>query len=35
MAEIEFLLIDKDTKVETFKEKFGWNDLYDLLTRGK
>jgi L-arabinose isomerase len=28
MAGIEFLLIDENTKVDEFKEKLRWNDLY-------
>jgi DNA-binding LacI/PurR family transcriptional regulator len=28
MAGIEFLLIDENTRVEKFKEKLRWNDLY-------
>jgi len=28
MAGIEFLLIDENTRVEDFKEKLRWNDLY-------
>lgn len=34
MAGIEFLLIDENTQVETFKEKLRWNDLYYHLSRG-
>ena len=34
MAGIEFLLIDENTNVETFKEKLRWNELYYLLSKG-
>ena len=34
MADIEFLLIDENTKVDEFKDKLHWNDLYYLLNRG-
>jgi L-arabinose isomerase len=34
MAGIEFLLIDEQTKVEEFKEKLRWNDLYYHLAQG-
>lgn len=34
MAGIEFLLIDENTRVEEFKEKLRWNDLYYHLARG-
>jgi L-arabinose isomerase len=34
MAGIEFLLIDGDTRVEEFKEKLRWNDLYYHLAKG-
>ncbi len=34
MAGIEFLLIDENTQVESFKEKLRWNDLYYHLSRG-
>jgi L-arabinose isomerase len=34
MAGIEFLVIDENTKVEEFKEKLRWNDLYYHLARG-
>ena len=34
MAGIEFLLIDENTKVDEFKEKLRWNDLYYHLNRG-
>ena len=34
MADIEFLLIDENTKVDEFKDKLRWNDLYYLLNRG-
>jgi L-arabinose isomerase len=34
MAGIEFLLIDETTKVEEFKDKLRWNELYYLLAKG-
>jgi L-arabinose isomerase len=34
MAGIEFLLIDENTKVQEFKEKLRWNDLYYHLNKG-
>ncbi len=34
MAGIEFLLIDENTRVDEFKEKLRWNDLYYQLNRG-
>jgi L-arabinose isomerase len=34
MAGIEFLLIDENTRVEEFKEKLRWNDLYYHLANG-
>ena len=34
MAGIEFLLIDENTRVDEFKEKLRWNDLYYHLNRG-
>ncbi len=34
MAGMEFLLIDEDTRVEEFKDKLRWNDLYYHLNRG-
>jgi L-arabinose isomerase len=34
MAEIEFLLIDEDTKLEEFKKELRWNDLYFQLSKG-
>jgi len=34
MAGVEFLLIDESTKVEEFKDKLRWNDLYYQLNRG-
>ena len=34
MAGIEFLLIDENTRVDDFKEKLRWNDLYYHLNRG-
>ena len=34
MADVEFLLIDENTKVGEFKDKLRWNDLYYHLRRG-
>jgi len=34
MAGIEFLLIDENTRIEEFKEKLRWNELYYLLAKG-
>jgi L-arabinose isomerase len=34
MAGIEFLLIDEATRVEEFKDKLRWNELYYLLAKG-
>jgi L-arabinose isomerase len=34
MAGIEFLLIDEATRLEDFKEKLRWNELYYLLAKG-
>lgn len=34
MARMEYLLIDESTRVEEFKEKLRWNDLYYHLARG-
>jgi len=34
MAGIEFLLIDENTRVEEFKEKLRWNDLYYQFAKG-
>jgi len=34
MAGTEFLLIDENTRVDEFKEKLRWNDLYYQLNRG-
>ena len=34
MAGIEFLLIDENTRVDEFKEKLRWNDLYYHLNKG-
>jgi L-arabinose isomerase len=34
MAGIEFLLIDENTRVDEFKEKLRWNDLYYHLSKG-
>jgi L-arabinose isomerase len=34
MAGIEFLLIDESTRLEEFKDKLRWNELYYLLAKG-
>jgi L-arabinose isomerase len=34
MAGIEFLVIDENTKLEEFKDKLRWNDLYYQLAKG-
>jgi L-arabinose isomerase len=34
MAGIEFLLIDEGTRVEDFKDKLRWNEMYYLLAKG-
>jgi L-arabinose isomerase len=34
MAGLEFLLIDKDTKVDEFKKELRWNEMYYLLAKG-
>jgi L-arabinose isomerase len=34
MAGIEFLLVDENTRVQEFKEKLRWNDLYYHLSKG-
>ncbi len=34
MAGIEFLLIDEHTRIEEFKDKLRWNELYYLLAKG-
>jgi L-arabinose isomerase len=34
MAGVEFLLIDENTRVDEFKEKLRWNDLYYHLNKG-
>ena len=34
MAGVEFLLIDENTRVDEFKDKLRWNDLYYHLNRG-
>ncbi|MCX6065319.1 MAG: L-arabinose isomerase [Chloroflexi bacterium] len=34
MAGIEFLLIDENTRVDEFKDKLRWNDLYYQLSKG-
>jgi L-arabinose isomerase len=34
IAGVEFLLIDENTRVDEFKEKLRWNDLYYHLNRG-
>lgn len=34
MAGVEFLFIDENTKVDEFKDKLSWNDLYYHLHKG-
>jgi L-arabinose isomerase len=34
IAGIEFLLIDENTRVDEFKDKLRWNDLYYHLSKG-
>jgi L-arabinose isomerase len=34
MAGMEFLLIDRDTRLSLFKKEVRWNDMYYLLARG-
>lgn len=34
MAGVEFLLIDENTRVEEFKERLRWNELYYLMAKG-
>jgi len=34
MAGVEFLLIDESTRLEEFKDKLRWNELYYLLAKG-
>ncbi len=34
MAGIEFLVIDENTKVQDFRDKLRWNDLYYHLNKG-
>jgi len=34
IADVEFVIIDKDTKVSEFKKELRWNDLYYLLNKG-
>jgi len=34
MADVEYLLIDENTRVDEFKEKLRWNDLYYHLASG-
>ena len=34
IAGLEFLLIDKDTKVDEFKKELRWNEMYYLLAKG-
>jgi L-arabinose isomerase len=31
---MEFLLIDRDTRLRTFKQQLRWNDMYYLLAGG-
>ena len=34
IAGMEFLLIDKDTRLSAFKKELRWNDMYYLLAKG-
>jgi L-arabinose isomerase len=34
MAGMEFLLIDRDTRLDAFKKELRWNDLYYALAKG-
>ena len=34
LAGIEYLLIDRDTKISSFKKELRWNDLYYHLAKG-
>ena len=34
MAGVEFVVIDKDTKIDTFRNELRWNDLYYHLSKG-
>jgi L-arabinose isomerase len=34
IADIEYIVIDKDTKVSELKKELRWNDLYYHLNRG-
>ena len=34
MSAIEFVLIDEDTRLDAFRDRLRWNDLYYLLARG-
>ena len=33
-ADVEFVIIDKDTKVSQFKKELKWNEVYYMLARG-
>ena len=33
-ADVEFVIIDKDTKVSEFKKELRWNDVYYMLANG-
>jgi L-arabinose isomerase len=34
IAGVEFVIIDKDTKIDTFRNELRWNDLYYHLAKG-
>jgi L-arabinose isomerase len=34
MANLEFLLIDQDTKLRHFKQELKWNEIYYHMARG-
>ena len=34
MADVEYVIIDKDTKVSEFKKELRWNDIYYMLSNG-
>ena len=34
LADVEYVVIDKDTKVSEFKKELRWNDIYYMLANG-
>ena len=34
MADVELVVIDKDTKIEEFKKELKWNDIYYHMAKG-